>query len=291
MRPLSASSGRRAASSGSRSSIDAVRRDDEHAAQHGTADEQALVLEVGHDDPRAVGRLDRRRAPRARSGSARLSSRQRRLSVTCRPGATANSASTWRSERAVCSASSSTRPWLFFVKVRKTPCGVRSAVQRRPVVRVDDAEVGQRLGRRVERARRRSARPPRAGRAAPGRRTAARRSARRSCARRSTAPTSGPCSDAADDEQDERRDREGDQPRRRAHAGAQILERASSCGASGAAARRRRRAGASGGSQTSGAVQKNIASPCQIGRTSHSSDQRDERQRDRDGPRPAMHRP
>ena len=62
----------------------------------------------------------------------RLSSRQRRLSVICRPGATSSSASIWRSERAVCSASSSTRPWLFLLKIRNAPCGVRSAVQTRP---------------------------------------------------------------------------------------------------------------------------------------------------------------
>ena len=62
----------------------------------------------------------------------RLSSCQRRLSVICRPGATSSSASIGRSERAVCSALSSTMPWLFFVKTRKTPCGVRSAVHASP---------------------------------------------------------------------------------------------------------------------------------------------------------------
>ena len=36
------------------------------------------------------------------------------------------------SERAVCSASSSTIPWLFLLKTRKTPCGVRSAVHESP---------------------------------------------------------------------------------------------------------------------------------------------------------------
>ncbi len=62
----------------------------------------------------------------------RLSSRQRRLSVICRPGAICSFASNWRSERAVCSASSSTIPWLFLLKIRNAPCGVRSAVQTRP---------------------------------------------------------------------------------------------------------------------------------------------------------------
>ena len=52
--------------------------------------------------------------------------------MICRPGATCSSASTWRSDRAVSSALSSTSPWLLRVNVRKTPCGVRSAVQRRP---------------------------------------------------------------------------------------------------------------------------------------------------------------
>ena len=52
--------------------------------------------------------------------------------MICRPGAYFSSASIERSERAVCSASSSTRPWLFFVKTRKTPCGVRSAVHASP---------------------------------------------------------------------------------------------------------------------------------------------------------------
>ena len=45
-----------------------------------------------------------------------------------------------------------------------------------------------------------------------------------------------------------------------------------------------------GGSHTSGAVQKNIASPCHSGRTSQQH-QRDERQRDRNGPRLGIHRP
>ena len=36
----------------------AVGRDDEDAAEDGPADEEALVLEVRHEDPRARGRLD-----------------------------------------------------------------------------------------------------------------------------------------------------------------------------------------------------------------------------------------
>ena len=52
--------------------------------------------------------------------------------MICRPGATCSSASIWRSERAVFSASSSTSPWLFLLKIRNAPCGVRSAVQSRP---------------------------------------------------------------------------------------------------------------------------------------------------------------
>ena len=62
----------------------------------------------------------------------RLSSCQRRLSVICRPGAVLSSASICFSERAVSSASSSTIPWLFLAKTRKTPCGVRSAVHTSP---------------------------------------------------------------------------------------------------------------------------------------------------------------
>ncbi len=37
-----------------------------------------------------------------------------------------------RSDRAVFCASSSTKPLLFFVKMRNAPCGVRSAVHCRP---------------------------------------------------------------------------------------------------------------------------------------------------------------
>ena len=73
------------------------------------------------------------------TGSSRLmrkrsfSSRQRRLSVICSPGAYFSSASTYFSERAVCSAGSSTMPWLFLEKMRNAPCGVRSAVHTRPL--------------------------------------------------------------------------------------------------------------------------------------------------------------
>ncbi|MCA1657260.1 MAG: hypothetical protein LC713_06075 [Actinobacteria bacterium] len=62
----------------------------------------------------------------------RLSRRQRRLSVICSPGATCSSASTSRRRRAVLSASSATSPWLFLLKIRNAPCGVRSAVHTSP---------------------------------------------------------------------------------------------------------------------------------------------------------------
>ena len=42
----------------------AVGRDDEHAAEHRPADEDPLVLEVGHEQPRPVAASRSRRAPR-----------------------------------------------------------------------------------------------------------------------------------------------------------------------------------------------------------------------------------
>ena len=154
--------------------------------------------------------------------------------------------------------------------MRKAPCGVRSAVQRRPSsvltmrksVSVSVGELNALDGVLLGHLARDEPHLP------AGRQPADRLVGR--VARRSTAPTSGACSDAPRMNRKNASDREGHQPRRRAHAAAQVLERRPAAARAAQQHARRRPAASSGGSQTSGAVQKNIASPCQIGRTSHS---------------------
>ena len=265
-----------------------VRRDDEYPAQLGAPDEQALVLEVGHDDPRAVGRLD---------PDGRLELDQEAL-LEQAPAQVVRHLQAGRDrEFGVELAQRAGR--LLGVELHQALAlgrvGAEDALRRaqrrpaQPFIRVDDAEVGQRLGRRVERARRvllgHLARdePHLAAGRQPADRLVGRVLDDRPRDQRAL-------QHGADDEQEERRDREGQEPERRADAGAEVLDRAP------AAARTAQQHGA-------GDQQEQRRQPDERRRPEEhrrpvpqradepQQDQRDERQRDRDGPRPAMHRP
>ena len=189
--------------------------------------------------------------------------------MICRPGAYFSSPSMSFSERAVCSASSSTRPWLFFVKTRNTPCGVRSAVHDSPsavltmrkFVSVSVGELNALEALTSATSRGTSRTLPPAGRPGIGSYVVFFTIAR--C-------TSGPLSDAP-----KMNTRNAAIGKPISQGGGRTPVRRSSSVAQLRCERRSRIAptasSASGASQTNGAVQKNSAKPWNIGRVSHST--------------------
>ena len=224
IRPVCASSGRFAASLGLEILDRPVGCDDEDAAEHRPPDQDPLVLEVGHHDPRALGRLD----------ADRLLERDQEVALEQTPAQVVGDLQARRDLQLGVELAQRARGLLgvelddpLALLAEDAKRALRRA-QRGPdeaVGRVDDAEVRQRLGRRVEGARGvllgDLARHEAHG---PARRQAGDRLVRR--VRDDRASDQRARQPRADDEREERQHGKREQVRRRAHAAAQILERA-----------------------------------------------------------------